>query len=141
MIERFYSYDVYQEKREKMNNMIKIALAATVSMFLLTGCGGGNTQTAGESMSGGAELTLQSHTKTKTVHEAIIKAGEAQGLKMTEFKSNAIIAEKADGDDSASATITFTNDKITIMTETGDIGADDLLDAINDELEKEGSHH
>ncbi len=124
-----------------MKKMIKITLVTAVSMLLLTACGGGNTQTAGESMSGGAELTLQSHTKTETVHDAIIKVGKEQGLNMTEFKSNTVIAEKADGDNSASATIKFTNDKIIIMSETGDIGADDLLEAIEEELEKEGSHH
>ncbi len=139
MIERFYSYDAYQEKREKMNKMIKIALAATVSMFLMTGCGGGNIQTSESSMSGGTELTLQSHTKTETVHDAVMKAGEKLGLTMTEFKSNAIIAEKS-GDNGASATVTFTNDKIIIMDETGDIDADDLLEAIEEELQSEDSH-
>ncbi len=139
MIERFYSYDAYQEKREKMNKMIKITLAATVSMFLMTGCGGGNIQTSESSMSGGTELTLQSHTKTETVHDAVMKAGEKLGLTMTEFKSNAIIAEKS-GDNSASATVTFTNEKVIIMQETGDIDADDLLEAIEEELQSESSH-
>jgi len=140
MIERFYSYDAYQEKREKMNKMIKITLAATVSMFLMTGCGGGNIQTSEGSMSGGTELTLQSHTKTEAVHDAIMKAGEENGYMMTEFKSNAVIAEKADGDNSASATVTFTNDKIIIIDETGDIDASDLLEAIEEELQSEDSH-
>ena len=120
--------------------MIKITLAATVSMFLMTGCSGGNIQTSEDSMSGGTELTLQSHTKTEVVHDAIIKAGEKNGLKMTEFKSNAVIAEKADGDNSASATVTFTNDKIVIIDETGDIDAEDLLEAIEEELQSEDSH-
>jgi len=123
-----------------MKKMIKIALASAVSMILLTGCGGGNIQTSADSMSGGTELTLQHHTKTETVHEAIMKAGEKNGLKMTEFKSNAVIAERADGENSVSATVTFTNNKVIIMDETGDIGADDLLEAIEEELQSEGSH-
>ena len=124
-----------------MKKMIKIVLASAVSILLFTGCGGGNIQTSADSMSGGAELTLQGHTKTKTVHDAIMKAGEKNGLMMTEFKSNAIIAERADGDNSASATVTFTNDKITIMDETGDIDAQDLLEAIEEELNSEEEHH
>ena len=120
--------------------MIKITLAATVSMFLLTGCGGGNIQTSEGSMSGGTELTLQSHTKTEAVHDAIIKAGEEQGYTMTEFKSNAVIVEKADGDSSSSATVTFTNKKVVIIDETGHIDADNLLEAIEEELQSEGSH-
>ena len=120
--------------------MIKIVLASAVSMLLFTGCGGGNIQTAEDSISGGVELTLQGHTKTEAVHDAIMKAGEKNGLKMTEFKSNAIIAERANGDNSASATVTFTNDKVTIKDETGDIDAEDLLEAIEEELQSEDSH-
>ena len=123
-----------------MKKMIKIALASAVLMFLFTGCSGGNIQTAADSASGGIELTLQGHTKTDTVHAAIMKAGEKNGLKMTEFKSNAIIAERADGDNSASATVTFTNDKVIIMDESGDIDAEDLLEAIEEELQSEDSH-
>ncbi len=120
--------------------MIKIVLASAVSMLLFTGCGGGNIQTAEESASGGIELTLQHHTKTEAVHDAVMKAGEKSGLKMTEFKSNAIIAERADGDNSASATVTFTNDKVIIRDESGDIDAEDLLEAIEEELQSEDSH-
>ncbi len=123
-----------------MKKMIKIVLASAVSMLLFTGCSGGNIHTAEDSISGGVELTLQGHTKTEAVHDAIMKAGEKNGLKMTEFKSNAIIAEKADGDSSASATVTFTNDKVVIMDETGDIDAEDLLEAIEEELQSEDSH-
>ena len=122
-----------------MKKMIKITLASAVSVLLLAGCGVGGTQAPSESMSGGYEVMLKEHTKTKAVHDAIMKAGEEMGLKMTEFKSNAIIAEKI-GDDSASATVTFTNDKIIVMQESGDIDAEDLLEAIQEELEKEDSH-
>ncbi len=120
-----------------MQKMIKLTMVTAVTLLLITGCGGGNTQTADESMSGGTELRLEGHTTNKKLHEAIMKAGEAQGLKMIEFKSNAIIAERADGDDSASATITFSKDKIIIMEESGDINADDLIDAIEEELKGE----
>ncbi len=119
-----------------MKKMVKITLASAVSLLLLAGCSAGGIQTT----NGGYKLTLKGHTKTEAVHDAIIKAGEETGLKMTEFKSNAIIAERTDGDDSASATVTFTNDKIIIMQETGDIDADDLLEAIQEELEKEETH-
>jgi len=117
--------------------MIKLTMVTAVTLLLMTGCGGGNTQTADESMSGGAELTIEGHPSNKKLHEAIMKAGESQGLKMTEFKSNAVIAERIDGDDSAAATITFSKDKIIIMQESGDIDADDLLEAIEEELKEE----
>ena len=123
-----------------MQKMIKLSLVTAATVLLLVGCGGGNTQTADESMSGGTELHLEGHTTNKKLHEAIMKAGESQGLKMIEFKSNAIIAERADGDDSATATITFSKDKIVIMEENGDIDADDLLEAIEEELKGEEKH-
>ena len=123
-----------------MQKMIKLSMVTAVAVLLLTGCGGGNTQTADESMSGGSELQIEGHTTNKKLHEAIMKAGESQGLKMIEFKSNAIIAERADGDNSASATITFSKDKIIIMEESGDIDADDLLEAIEKELQEEEKH-
>ena len=124
-----------------MKKMIKLTLASAISVLILAGCGVGGTKAPNESMSGGYELMLKEHTKTEAVHHAIMKAGTEMGLKMTEFKSNAIIAEKI-GDDSASAsaTVTFSNDKIVVMQESGDIDADDLLEAVQEELEKEDSH-
>jgi len=123
-----------------MNKVVKIALASTVSMFLLSGCGGSNTQTAEDTISGHAELTLQSHTNSKKLREAISIAGEKEGLKMTPFKDNSFIVERIDGDDSASATVTFSRDKVVIIPETGDIDADDLLEAIEKELNAESEH-
>ena len=124
-----------------MNKVVKIALASTISMFLLSGCGGSNTQTAEDSISGHAELTFQSQTSRKKLREAIIKAGEKEGLKMTPFKDSSFIIERIDGDDSASATITFSRDKVVIIPETGDIDADDLLEAIEEALNEETSEH
>jgi hypothetical protein len=69
-----------------------------------------------------------------------MKAGEANGLKMTEFKSNAIIAEKIDDDESASATVSFTDDKIIIMQERGEMDVDGLLKAIHEELQIRNTH-
>ena len=109
-------------------------------MFLLTACSS-NVQTAEDSMSGGVELTLNGHHSNKSIQKAIIKVGEEHGWKITEFKSNAVIAEKIDGDDSASATVTFDDDKVIVRDESGDINADDFLEYLNDALSKEESNH
>ena len=123
-----------------MKKLLNIVLASTVIMLLNTGCGNSNTQNVEESTSGGTELTLQSHTTSKKLHEAIIKAGEAKGLKMTKFKANAIIAEKVDGESTSSATVTFNNDKISIIQESGNFDAKSLLKAIQAELKNEETH-
>ena len=109
-------------------------------MFLLTACAS-NAQTAEDPISGGVALTLSGHHSNKSIQKAIIKVGEEHGWKITEFKSNALIAEKIDGDDSGSATVTFDKDKIIVKDETGDIDADDFLELLNDELSKEDDEH
>ena len=124
-----------------MTNIIKVGLATATTLLLITGCGGASTTSAEDSMSGGIEMTLQGHHSNKSIQKAIIKVGEEHGWKITEFKSNAVVAEKIDGDDSASATITFDKDKIILMDESGDIDANDLLEYINEELTKEDDHH
>ena len=122
-----------------MKKLLTITLASTLSIFLLTGCSSNKT-TAEDSMSGGIEMTLEGHHSNKSIQQAIIRVGEEHGWKITEFKSNAVIAEKIDGDNTASATVTFDNDKIIVMDESGDIDANALLDDINEELGKEASH-
>ncbi len=127
-----------------MKKLINIALASTVVMLLSTGCGNSNTNSTTKSidstMNVGAELTLQSHTTSKKLHEAIIKAGKAKGLKMTEFKANAIIAENVTGDNSSSATVTFSKEQVVITKESGNFDADGLLAAIEAELKNVETH-
>ena len=123
-----------------MKKLVTMTLATTLSMFLLTACSS-NVQTAEDTTKSGAELTLNGHHSNKSIQKAIIKVGEEHGWKITEFKSNAVIAEKIDGDDSASATVIFNDDKIILRDESGDINADDFLKYLNDELSKENAHH
>ena len=123
-----------------MKKMINIALASTVIMLLSTGCGNSNTNSVDDTVNVATELTLQSHTTSKKLHEAIIKAGQAKGLKMTEFKANAIIAEQVTGDNSSSATVTFSKENIIITKESENFDADGLLAAIESELINEETH-
>ena len=129
------------KKREKMKNRVKITLVAALSLLLLTACSVENTQTAEGTTNSSSELILHSHTKHKKIHNAIMQAGEESGLKMTEFKSNAIIAERMDGANSSSATIMFSKDKITIIEESGKFDTDDLLKAIEHKLQDGEEKH
>lgn len=123
-----------------MKKLINIALASTVVMLLSTGCGNSSTNKVDDTMNVGAELTLQSHTTSEKLHEAILKAGKAKGLKMTEFKANAIIAEKVTGENSASATVIFNKEHVAITNESGDFDANGLLAAIEVELKSDVTH-
>ena len=123
-----------------MKKLVTMTIATTLSMFLLTACSS-NVQTAEDPVSDGVALTLSSHHSNKSIQKAIIKVGEEHGWKITEFKSDAVIAEKIGSDNTASATVTFDNDKVIISDESGDINADDFLKDLNDELSKEDAQH
>lgn len=144
IIERFDSFDAYQEKREKMKKIVAMTLVSAVSMLLVAGCSTkSGVHTAEHSFSGGYELALKGHPGNKRLHDAIVKAGESTGWNMTEFKSTALIAEKINGDESITATISFYDDKIIIMQDSSTSGSSydsdvkTLLGAINEAIQDE----
>ena len=98
-----------------MKKMIKIGLVSVFSALLLVGCGAASDPEA---------HTGEIHTKHMTqekIHKIIKKAGEENGWKMTEFKSNAMIAEKIDGGDSTAITVTFSKDSFDISPANSDL--------------------
>ena len=98
-----------------MKKVISLGVASALSTFLLVGCGG-------------VSPSVQSHSKHMTqekVHSIIKKAGKEAGWKMTEFKNNAIIAEKIDGSDSKAVTITF--DKHSFNISPSDSNLEDAI--------------
>jgi hypothetical protein len=64
------------------------------------------------------------------VHKLILKAGEENGWRMTEFKENKLIAEKQEDGTMKAVTITFTKDYFDISPKDND-----LHEAIEKELE------
>jgi hypothetical protein len=100
-----------------MKKLINIALASTVVMLLSTGCGNSKTKAVDDTTSVGTELTLQNHTTSKKLHEAIIKAGST-----------------------SSATVTFSKEQVVITNESGNFDANGLLAAIEAELTNEEIH-
>jgi hypothetical protein len=65
----------------------------------------------------------------KEVYSAIIKAGQEDGWRMTEFKDNKLIAEKISNSDTEAVTIEFSTDYFHIIPAN-----DDLEEAILQEL-------
>jgi len=106
-----------------MRKVITLGIASALSALVLVGCGAAISPEAhtGE--------THNKHMTQEKIHKIIKKAGENNGWKMTEFKSNAIIAEKIDGDDSTSVTVTFNKGSFDIAPANSD-----LEDAINSAL-------
>ena len=139
IIGQFHSDDSHQEKGIYMKKLISVLAGSAVAMSLLVGCGSASLSTPSDSVSGHYELQLHGYPSTKTVHHAVVEAGESMGLIMTEFKSDEIIAERADGDDSATATVIFSSEQVVVKKSEGDIGAKELLESVEELLtDKEG---
>jgi len=106
-----------------MRKVITLGIASVLSALVLVGCG---AATSPETHTG--EIHNKHMTQEK-IHKIIKKAGEDNGWKMTEFKSNTMIAEKIDGDHSTSVTVTFNKGSFDISPTNSD-----LEDAINSAL-------
>ncbi len=109
-----------------MRKVITLGFVSVVSTLLLVGCSAktSSLQTH-ETESCEAEChTGEMHDKNLTqekVHKIIKEAGEENGWKMTEFKSNAMIAEKIDNGSSVSTTVTFSKSSFDISPENSEL--------------------
>jgi len=66
----------------------------------------------------------------KSIHDIIFKAGQKNNWIMTEFKGNAIIAEKITTNSNFSTTITFDNSSFNLSPENAEL-RDILNEALN----------
>ena len=107
-----------------MKNIVTLSIVSIFTTLVLVGCSAANNSP--ESHSG----TVHNKNLTQEkVHKIIKSAGKEDGWIMTEFKNNALIAEKADGDNSKAVTITFDKHSFDITPQDSD-----LEDAISDAL-------
>ncbi|MEA3521990.1 MAG: hypothetical protein U9R50_03370 [Campylobacterota bacterium] len=133
-----------------MKKMVTLTIVTAISTLLLVGCSTKKEIISPEhSRSGGYEIPIPAHTKKSTLHDAIMQAGEENGWVMTEFRSSSIIAEKINGTKSASATISFSGEKLTIVKNSTspscspskyDSHIDKLQDAIFEILQSGSAH-
>ena len=108
--------------------MKKVVISSLVSMFTLfalANCTG--TTPSPEAHTGYIEKKNLTHEE---VSKLIVEAAEKAGWKMTEFKSNAFIAEKIDGKDSVSSTVKFGNGSFDISPKNAEL-EDIVSDALN----------
>ena len=121
-----------------MKKILSITLISAVALVLSSGCMGGSS--APEHVSDKASkdaLFVKTHNNEKILH-AIKKAGEEEGWKITEFKSNEVIAEKTDDGETISSSIKLSKGYIEFSNNDA---TSDLRDAIEDELSKDSSSH
>ena len=121
-----------------MNKILSVTLISAITLVLSTGCGGTSPSPEyhNANISNDA-LYVKTENNEKIAH-AVEKAGEKTGWKITEFKSNTLIAEKTDDGKTISSTIKFSEGFIEFSNNSD---TSDLRDAIEDELNKEPSAH
>ncbi len=94
-----------------MKKIIISSVAVVLSTFLLSGC---STNATPSHASGDAQAVDYVHfdkaINSKSMQNILKKVGEREGWRMTEYKSNAMIAEKIDAPDEEAVTITFSKD-------------------------------
>ncbi|WP_345994028.1 hypothetical protein [Sulfurimonas sp. HSL-1716] len=89
-----------------MKKMITLSLVSVFGTLVLIGCSAGNTPSVGNVENANKTCISKNLTHEK-VHDIIVKAGEENGWKMTEFKTNSVIAEKTVNENSTAVTVTF----------------------------------
>ena len=93
-----------------MRTIITLSVATALSTLLLVGCGASNSAIPTNIDAKKIGRTFMSeHMVQNKVSKLIKDAGEVAGWKMTEFKSNELIAEKSDGENTKSVTVNFDN--------------------------------
>lgn len=116
-----------------MKKILTLSLISALTLVLSTGC----NSTHGDPSVSADALYVNTHDNKKILH-AIEKAGEENGWKITEFKSNEVIAEKTDDGETVSSSIKFQDGHIEF---SNDDAASDLSSDIEEALENSSSAH
>jgi len=115
-----------------MKKLVMTGVISTLSALLIVGCAGetplskdSNTLKSEDAKS--IDYThIQNELSTEKVHHIIVTAGEEHGWKMTEFKNNAVVAEKFSNDTAKVVTVHFS--KEFFHTEPMDKELDEILE-------------
>ncbi len=110
-----------------MKKIIGASFLAFLVTVSITGCGStgvGDAKTQ--------EYThLEKKIPLKKMNAMIMEAAQEDGWRMTEFKENAIIAEKSEGGKTIAVTVTFSEDYFYLSPKNSD-----LQNILEDRLEK-----
>jgi len=98
-----------------MKNIILSLMMSSLLVFL-SGCNDKNSTI--ETSDSSLKIVLTEHTDKKRIHDAVMKACHLNDWVATEFKSSVVIAEKMDAGKSASVTISFNNNEISITKDS-----------------------
>lgn len=94
-----------------MKKIIVIGATLLLSAFLLDGCNTNATPShASEDAKSENYIYFPTTIQPKEMQKILKSVGESEGWRITEYKSNAMIAEKLDNPDAKAVTITFSKD-------------------------------
>jgi len=95
-----------------MKKLVMISLISTLSALLIVGCAGETpvSKHQNEDAKTADYTPIADQYSVGKIHKKIVSAGEEAGWKMTEFKTNAVLAEKFSDDDAKAVTIYFSKD-------------------------------
>jgi len=102
---------------------------SAIALVLSTGCASSGHNDPESSLHNGSSYGALNN---KQVYNAIVKAGEEEGWKITPFKRSTVIAEDLNKENAEAVTISFNGGYIAYDGEN----YGDLEDAINEQIEK-----
>ena len=129
-----------------MKKILSIVALSFTALVLTTGCSSSMNNMSAHIEKGNETIPQSAiyagHHKSEDMMKAIKKAGEKEGWRVTEFKSNAVIVEKVLGDKTVSSTLEYRNEHIYGDDENAPMNELlNLRQAIVDELQKEQKAH
>jgi len=113
-----------------LKKLLSLIAISALALTLATGC---SSKGSSEAHSGDYK-----RLSNKQIHHAIMSGGEKAGWKMTEFKTNEIIAENFKDGEGEMISVKIHNGHVSYV---GEASHGDLEDAIYDELHSDGSSH
>jgi hypothetical protein len=123
-----------------MKKMLTHSFLAGITVAVLAGCSSSTPQVKDESLSDEA-LYIKIHDNKK-FQEIVKEAAQKDGWRITEFKENALIAEKFDDDEAKETTIKFVHGYVDFENAEGtdEDDIDDLKEYIEDIAEEATKH-
>lgn len=128
-----------------MKKILAVALISVVTLVISSGCKDNAPKVSNISEAlkvrdakiSEEALYVGKYDNKKIIH-AVEKAGEKTGWTITKFKGNEVLAEKTDGEDTVSSSVTFSEGYVEF---SNDADTSDLRNAIKEEVSSNTSSH
>ncbi len=110
-----------------MKNLFKVLFTLLVGSFLFSACS--TLHYTGDAKTEGYQH-FKKKSDLKVIHNIVMKTGEEEGWRMTEFKDNSILGEKVLDDGTKSVTINFTKESLIVLPKDDDL-EESLIEALD----------